>query len=68
MYLKGKRRDKIQVRLNDVYGEQSPSLPTIKRWFNEFKAGKTSVVDMEKFGNPVKSMKKLRQSWMNHPK
>jgi len=39
-YLKGKSRDEIQVEFNDVYGEQSQSLPKIKRWFNEFKAGK----------------------------
>ena len=48
LYLKGKSRDEIQVELNDVHGEQSPPLPTIKRRFNEFKAGRTSVVDMEK--------------------
>ena len=53
LYLNGKSRDDIQVEFNDVYGEQSPSLPTIKRWFNEFNAGRTSVVD------PVKSIKKI---------
>lgn len=52
LYLKGKSRDEIQVELNAVYGEQSPSLATIKRWFNEFKAGRTSVVDVEKSGRP----------------
>ena len=48
LYLNGKSRDEILVELNDVYGEQSPSLPTIKRWFNEFKAGITFAVDIEK--------------------
>jgi len=43
LYLKGKSRDGIQVELDDVYGEQSSSQPTIKRWFNEFKTGKTFV-------------------------
>ena len=47
LYLKGKSRYEIQVEVNNVYGEQSPSLPTIKRWFNEFKARRTSIVDME---------------------
>ena len=47
LYLKGKSRDEIQMEFNDFYGEQSPTLPTIKRWFNEFKAGRTFVVDME---------------------
>ena len=47
-----KSREEIQVELNAVYGEQSPSLATIKRWFNDFKARRTSVVDMEKSGRP----------------
>ena len=52
-------RDEIQVDLNDVYGEQSPSLPTIKHWFIEFKAGRTSVVDMEKSGRPYEINEKI---------
>jgi len=50
LYLKGKSRDEIQVELNHVYSEQSPSLQTIKRGFIVFKAGRTSLVDMEKSG------------------
>jgi len=46
------------VELGDVYGEQSPSLSTIKRWFNEFKAGKTSV-DMEKSKRPCEINEKI---------
>jgi len=59
LYLKGKSREEIQVELNDVYGEQSPSLATIKRWFNDFKAGRTSVVDMEKSGRPSEINEKI---------
>ena len=58
LYLKGKSREEIQVELN-VYGEQSPSLATIKRWFNDFKAGRTSVVDMEKSGRPSEINEKI---------
>jgi len=59
LYLKGKSRDEIQVELNDVYSEQSPLLPTIKRWFNELKTGRTSVVDMEMSGRPCEINKKI---------
>jgi histone-lysine N-methyltransferase SETMAR len=59
LYLKGKSRDEIQVELNAVYGEQSPSLATIKRWFNEFKAGRTSVVDVKKSGRPCEINEKI---------
>ena len=49
----------FQVELNNIYGEQSPSLPTIKRWFNEFKAERKSVVDMEKSGRPCEINEKI---------
>jgi len=59
LYLKGKSRDEIQVELNDVYGERSKSLPTKKRYFNEFKAGRTSVVDIEKSKRPCEINEKI---------
>ena len=59
LYLKCKSRNEIQAELNDVYGGQSPSLSTIKRLFNEFKAGRTSVADMEKFKRPCEINEKI---------
>ena len=47
------------MELNDVYGEQRPSLPTIKRWFNEFKSKRTSIVDMEKYKRPCEINEKI---------
>ena len=35
-----------------VYQDDCPSLATVKRWFNEFQAGRTSVVDTERPGRP----------------
>jgi len=59
LYLKSKGRDEIQVELNDVYDERSPSLSTIKCWFNEYKAGRMSVVNMEKSGRPCETNEKI---------
>ena len=56
-------QDEIQVELTNVYGEQSLSLPTIKRWVNEFKAGRTSVVAMKKYGRPCEINEKNNVNW-----
>ncbi|XP_042317754.1 uncharacterized protein LOC121927857 [Sceloporus undulatus] len=45
LFLEGKTRSEIKERLDDVYGDSSPSMVTIKNWFNEFVHGRTSVFD-----------------------
>jgi len=40
------------VLLDDVYGESSPSMATVKNWFNEFQRGRTSVFDEPRPGAP----------------
>ena len=45
MFLDGKNCDKIKTKLDAVYGDISPSMTTVKFWFNEFKCGRTSVFD-----------------------
>ena len=62
LYLKKKSREEIQKELEDVYGEQSPSWATTKRWYNEFKAGRTSVVDVEKAGRPCEISEKITEN------
>lgn len=52
LFLKGKSRAEIKVDLDAMYGGASPSLATIKRWFNEFKNGRTSVFDEDRPGRP----------------
>jgi len=45
LFLEGKSRSEIKERLDAVYGDSSPSMATIKNWFNEFQRGRTSVFD-----------------------
>ena len=52
LFLEGKSRSEIEERLDAVYGESSPSMATIKNWFNEFQRGRTSVFDETRAGAP----------------
>jgi histone-lysine N-methyltransferase SETMAR len=52
LFLKGKNREEIRSDLSTVYGDQCPSQATIYRWYNDFKSGRTSVVDEDKPGRP----------------
>ena len=45
--------DKIKEMLNETYGCESPSKPTIHRWINEFKSGRESVFNNDKPGRPL---------------
>nr|XP_041633408.1 uncharacterized protein LOC121503244 [Drosophila kikkawai] len=38
-------RSEIKERLDAVYGDSSPSMATVKNWFNEFQRGRISVFD-----------------------
>mgnify|MGYP003461250231 FL=1 len=53
LLMKGKSREEIFVELSSVYGEESPSISTVKRWFNYFRDGRTSVFDEEKSGRSL---------------
>lgn len=52
LYLDGKTCDEIKVKLDAVYGDPSPSMTTVRYWFNEFKRGRTTVFDEERPGRP----------------
>jgi len=41
LFLEGKSHNKIKERLDAVYGNSSPSMATVKNWFNEFQRGRT---------------------------
>ncbi|EFN60336.1 Putative uncharacterized protein FLJ37770, partial [Camponotus floridanus] len=43
----------IKAKLDAVYGDTSPSMTTVRYWFNEFKRGRTSVFDEERPGRPA---------------
>jgi len=52
LFLEGKSRSEIKERLDAVYGDSSPSMATVKNWFNEFQRGHTSVFDEPHPGAP----------------
>lgn len=52
LFLEGKTRSEIKDRLDAVYGDSSPSMATVKNWFNEFVRGRTSVFDEPRPGAP----------------
>lgn len=52
LFLEGKSRSEIKERLDAVYGDSSPSMATVKNWFNEFQRGRTSVFDDPRPGAP----------------
>lgn len=47
LFLDGKTCEEIKAKLDAVYGDPSPSMTTVRYWFNEFKRGRTSVFDEE---------------------
>ena len=52
LFLEGKSRSEIKERLDAVYGDSSPSMATVKNWFNEFERRHTSVFDEPRRGAP----------------
>lgn len=53
--LKGLEPNQIIIEMQSVYGNDAPSLSTIKRWNNEFKRGRQSLLDDERSGRPPTS-------------
>jgi hypothetical protein len=45
LFLEGESRSEIKERLDAVYGDFSPSMATVKNWFNKFQCGRTLVFD-----------------------
>ncbi|KAG5333431.1 SETMR methyltransferase, partial [Acromyrmex heyeri] len=52
LFLDGKTCEEIKTKLDAVYGNSSPSMTTVRYWFNEFKRGHSSVFDEERPGRP----------------
>jgi len=52
LFLEGKLLSEIKERLDAVYGDSSPSMATVKNWFNKFQRGRTSVFDGPRPGSP----------------
>jgi len=52
LFLEGKSRSEIKERLDAAYGDPSPSMTTVKNWFDDFQRGRTSVFDEPRPGAP----------------
>ncbi|KAG5316785.1 SETMR methyltransferase, partial [Acromyrmex insinuator] len=52
LFLDGKTCEEIKTKLDAVYGNSSPSMTTVRYWFNEFKRGHSSVFDEKRPGRP----------------
>ncbi|XP_018310413.1 putative uncharacterized protein FLJ37770, partial [Mycetomoellerius zeteki] len=53
LFLDGKTCEEIKTKLDAIYENPSPSMTTVRYWFNEFKRGRSSVFDEERPGHPA---------------
>ncbi|XP_018329299.1 uncharacterized protein LOC108739748 [Agrilus planipennis] len=53
LFLDRKKFGEIKAKLDAVYGNTSPSMTTVRYWFNEFKRERISVFDEERPELPV---------------
>lgn len=63
LFLEGKSCDEIKKRLDKVYMDSSPSMTTVRFWFDEFKRGRQSVLDEDRPGRPkdVKTQENIKK-------
>ncbi|XP_055633008.1 uncharacterized protein LOC129773427 [Toxorhynchites rutilus septentrionalis] len=73
LFLEGKSRSEIKERLDAVYGDPSPSMATVKNWFNEFQRGReiaeTVCISKARVGHTlhkILGMRKLSARWVPH--
>ena len=50
LFLDGRKRKEIKAKFDAVYGDLSPSMTTVRYWFNKFKRGRSSVFGEERPG------------------
>ncbi|GAB1865702.1 Histonelysine Nmethyltransferase SETMARlike [Hydra vulgaris] [Camponotus japonicus] len=51
-FLMGKNTVQAKEWLDKRYSTSSPSYPTVKKWYAEFKCGRTCTDDAERSGRP----------------
>ena len=54
--LKEVAQSKVRWRVGIVdkyYGDSEPSISIVKKWFTDFRCGRTSTIDAERSGRPV---------------
>ena len=64
-YVLREKNTETKAKLDKYYGDSAPSISIVKKWFTEFRCGRTSTIDAERPGRPVKvaipeSIKKIR--------
>ena len=52
LFFGGKSRNEMKECLDAMYGDSSPSMATVKNWFNVFQRGRTSTFDEPRQGVP----------------
>lgn len=51
-FLRGKTITQTKTKLDKYYGDSSPSIKMIHKWFTDFRCGRTSTTDAERSGRP----------------
>lgn len=51
-FLRGKTITETKIKLDKYYGDSSPSIKMIHKWFTDFRCGRTSTADAERPGRP----------------
>ncbi|XP_043644536.1 histone-lysine N-methyltransferase SETMAR-like, partial [Drosophila teissieri] len=51
-FLRKKSITETKERLDKYYGDSAPSISMVKKWFTEFRCGRTSTSDAERSGRP----------------
>ncbi|QQP51330.1 Mariner transposase [Caligus rogercresseyi] len=52
-FLREKTIAQTKAKLDKYYGDSAPSISMVKKWFKEFRCGRTSTIDAERSGRPV---------------
>lgn len=52
-FLRKKTITQTKAKLDKYYGDSAPSISMVKKWFTEFRCGRTSTEDAERSGRPV---------------
>lgn len=53
LFLDGNNCEEISEELKEVYKDQSPSMATIRYWFNKCKRDRKCVFDKDRPGRPI---------------
>ena len=49
-FLEEKTITETKAKLDKYYGDSAPSISMVKKWFTEFRCGRTSTIDAERSG------------------